>query len=142
MEGIRKLFEDSVAAAAPTVGNAAAIIDELRALEDRKSAISARQARLAVALDVVRRREQAALGLPADQLGAGVAAEVALARRESPAKGSRLLGLARALVTEMPHTLAALDTGRLNEWRATLLVRETACLSAADRAGVDSELAP
>jgi len=139
MEGSRKLF-DSVGAV-PVAGDAAAIIDELRALEDSKSAISARQARLAVALDLVRRREQAALGLPADQLGAGVGAEVALARRESPAKGSRLLGLARALVTEMPHTLAALDTGRLNEWRATLLVRETACLDADDRAAVDEELA-
>ena len=42
----------------------------------------------------------------------------------------------------MPHTLAALETGQLNEWRATLLVRETACLSAADRAAVDEELAP
>ena len=121
--------------------DAAAIIDELRALEDRKSAIAARQARLAVALDLIRRREHAALGLPPDQLGAGVGAEIALARRESPAKGSRLLGLARALVTEMPHTLAALDTGHLNEWRATLLVRETACLDAADRAAVDEELA-
>jgi len=125
----------------PMVGDAAAIIDELRALEDRKSAITARQARLAVALDLVRRREQAALGLFPDQPRAGVGAEVALARRESPARGSRLLGLARALVTEMPHTLAALDTGRLNEWRATLLVRETACLDAADRAAVDEELA-
>ncbi|MFC8410692.1 HNH endonuclease [Arthrobacter sp. NPDC057259] len=140
MEGSRKLFEESVGAV-PVAGDAAAIIDELRALEDRKSAISARQARLAVALDLVRRREQAALGVPADQLGAGVGAEIALARRESPAKGSRLLGLARALVTEMPHTLAALETGRLNEWRATLLVRETACLDAADRAAVDGELA-
>jgi len=140
MEGSRKLFEN-VVDADPVAGDAAAIIDELRALEHRKSAIAARQARLAVALDLIRRREQAALGLPADQLGAGVGAEVALARRESPAKGSRLLGLARALVTEMPHTLAALDTGRLNEWRATLLVRETACLDAADRAAVDEELA-
>ena len=42
----------------------------------------------------------------------------------------------------MPHTLTALETGQLNEWRATLLVRETACLSAADRAAVDEELAP
>jgi hypothetical protein len=41
----------------------------------------------------------------------------------------------------MPHTLAALDTGQLNEWRATLLVKETACLSAADRCAVDEELA-
>ncbi|WP_235500182.1 HNH endonuclease, partial [Arthrobacter sp. Leaf69] len=46
-----------------------------------------------------------------------------------------------ALVTEMPHTFAALEAGQLNEWRATLLVRETACLSAADRAAVDEELA-
>jgi hypothetical protein len=59
---------------------------------------------------------------------------------ESRARGSRLLGLAKTLVTEMPHTLAALDAGPLNEWRATLLVKETACLSAADRCAVDEEL--
>ncbi|QDY88867.1 DUF222 domain-containing protein [Arthrobacter sp. UKPF54-2] len=141
MEGNPRLFEESFGAD-PEVGDAAAIVDELRALEDRKSAIAARQARLAVALDLARRREQAAIGLPADQIGAGVGAEIALARRESPAKGSRLLGLAKALVTEMPHTLAALETGQLNEWRATLLVRETACLSAEERAAVDEELAP
>ncbi|EKT84116.1 hypothetical protein WSS_A03335 [Rhodococcus opacus M213] len=40
----------------------------------------------------------------------------------------------------MPHTLAMLRSGRLNEWRATLLVRETACLSAADRGIVDRRL--
>ena len=73
--------------------------------------------------------------------GKGVGAQIALARRESPARGSRLLGLAKALVTEMPRTLAALNAGELNEWRATLLVRETACLSAADRSAVDDRLA-
>lgn len=118
------------------------LIDEIRTLEDRKSVLAARQARLSVALDQLQRRQQSDAGIPTDQLGAGVAAQIALARRESPAKGSRLLGLAKALVTEMPHTLAALETGQLNEWRATLLVRETACLSAADRCGVDEELAP
>ncbi len=41
----------------------------------------------------------------------------------------------------MLHTLAALESGRLNEWRATLLVKETACLSAEDRCAVDEELA-
>ncbi|WP_311211388.1 MULTISPECIES: HNH endonuclease [unclassified Arthrobacter] len=66
---------------------------------------------------------------------------MALARRESPNRGSRLLGLAKALVTEMPRTLAALNSGQLNEWRATLLVKETACLSVEDRAAVDAELA-
>ncbi|NQD89652.1 DUF222 domain-containing protein, partial [Paenarthrobacter sp. CM16] len=49
---------------------------------------------------------------------------------------------AKALVTEMPRTLAALNKGLLNEWRATLLVKETACLSVEDRAAVDEELAP
>ena len=121
--------------------DSAGIIDRIRELEDWKSAASAEQARLAVAFDLLQRREQAAAGVPAEKLGAGIGAQIALARRESPARGGRLLGLAKALITEMPHTLAALETGQLNEWRATLLVRETACLTAADRAAVDDELA-
>ena len=125
----------------PAPDSAAALIDEIRDLEDLKSAMAARQARHAVALDLSQRRDQAAAGVPAEQLGTGIGAQIALARRESPAKGSRLLGLAKALVAEMPHTLAALETGQLNEWRATLLVRETACLTAADRAAVDEDLA-
>ena len=120
----------------------ARLIAEIRSLEDQKSALAARQARLSVAFDLIQRREQADAGMPAAELGAGVGAQIALARRESPAKGGRLLGLAKALVTEMPHTLAALEAGQLNEWRATLLVKETACLSAEDRAAVDAELAP
>ena len=121
--------------------DSAGMIDQLRELEDWKSAAAALQARITVAFDVRQRRDQASAGVPAEDLGAGIAAQVALARRESPARGSRLLGLAKALVTEMPHTLAGLETGQLNEWRATLLVRETACLSAADRSAVDEELA-
>jgi hypothetical protein len=106
-----------------------------------KSAISGLQAKIAVAFDLAQRQEQAAAGLPAAERGQGVSAQVALARRESPNKGSRLLGFAKALVTGMPRTLAALETGQLNEWRATLLVKETACLSVEDRCAVDEELA-
>ncbi|ABK05343.1 HNH nuclease [Arthrobacter sp. FB24] len=130
----------SLTVARPVV-DGAGMIDQLRKLEELKSAAAALQARVAVAFDICQRREQSDVGVPADQLGTGVAAQIALARRESPARGSRLLGLAKALVTEMPHTLAGLEAGRLNEWRATLLVRETACLSAADRSAVDEELA-
>ncbi|MBP2216155.1 hypothetical protein H4V95_001346 [Arthrobacter sp. CAN_C5] len=120
--------------------DAAGLIDQLRELEDLKSAIAGVQARITVAIDVAERDTQTLAGVPAAEQGKGVGAQVALARRESPSRGSRLLGLARALVTEMPHTLAALHTGQLNEWRATLLVKETACLSSADRAAVDEEL--
>jgi hypothetical protein len=115
-------------------------IDRIRRLEELKSAAAAAQARITVAFDRSQRAEQEAAGVAAKKLGSGVAAQVALARRDSPAKGGQHLGLARALVHEMPHTLAALQRGEISEWRATLLVRETACLSRADRSTVDAEL--
>jgi Domain of unknown function (DUF222)/HNH endonuclease len=135
--------EDLIAAAGSLhlSRDSAGLIDQLRGLEDLKCLVAGLQARIAVAFDAAQRRAQAQAGIPAAEQGQGVAPQIALARRESPNRGSRLLGLAKALVTEMPHTLAALDTGQLNEWRATLLVRETACLSAADRCAVDEELA-
>jgi hypothetical protein len=40
----------------------------------------------------------------------------------------------------MPHTLAALEGGALSEWRATILVRESACLDAEDRRRLDAEV--
>nr|WP_306639189.1 HNH endonuclease signature motif containing protein [Pseudarthrobacter siccitolerans] len=117
----------------------------MREFEDVKSAVAAKQARIAVAYDLEVRREQSAAGIPAAELGAGVGAgvgaQIALARRESPARGGRLLGLGKALVTEMPHAFAALQSGQLSEWRAILIVKETACLSAEDRAAVDEEIA-
>ena len=66
---------------------------------------------------------------------------MALARRESPHRGSRLVGLAQALVHEMPGTMAALRAGQISEWRATIVARETACLTREDRQTADGELA-
>ncbi|MHA7239496.1 HNH endonuclease [Arthrobacter sp. TMS1-12-1] len=117
------------------------LVSRIRAIEDLKSVLAADQARAALALDTARRRTEAAAGVPADQRGRGVGAEIALARRESPHQGSRLLGFARTLLNDMPHTLAALESGRLNEWRTTVVVRETVCLSAENRQAVDTELA-
>ncbi|WP_328356645.1 DUF222 domain-containing protein [Mycobacterium sp. NBC_00419] len=116
------------------------LVERIAALERLKAAAAAGQARLAVALDASRRAAEAAAGVPAARRGKGVSAEVALARRDSPARGSRHLGFAKALVLEMPHTLAALETGVLSEWRATLVVRESACLDVADRRRLDVEL--
>ncbi|HEX4698509.1 MAG TPA: HNH endonuclease, partial [Actinomycetes bacterium] len=115
-------------------------IELIRALEELKAAAAAAQARVSAGLYASVAAARAARGVPAAERGRGVAAQVALARRESPSRGSRHLGLARALTGEMPHTLAALTAGRLSEWRATLLVRETACLAVEDRRRVDREL--
>lgn len=121
-------------------GDESALVEAISSLERLKAAAAARQARLAVAFDEARRSAEAAAGVPAVRRGRGVAAEVALARRDSPVRGGRHLGLARALVHEMPHTLAALETGALSEWRATIAVRESACLDAEDRRRLDAEL--
>ena len=119
----------------------AGLIDQIRALEEVKASASAAQARAAALFDSVTRSVQAAAGMRLEQLGKGVGAQVGLARRESPHRGTRLLGLARILTREMPHTLHALTTGVISEWRATLLVRETACLSLEDRQKVDERVA-
>jgi hypothetical protein len=116
------------------------LIERIAELERVKSAAAAGQARAAAALDASRRAAEAAAGVPAANRGRGVASEVALARRDSPARGGRHLGFAKALVNEMPHTLAALEQGLLSEWRATLIVRESACLDIEDRQALDAEL--
>ncbi|WP_081416793.1 HNH endonuclease [Arthrobacter castelli] len=130
--------EDLRQVAAGTQGVA---IDSIRALEELKSAAAAAQARVSADFDQLERQRQAELGLSKEEQGKGVAARIALARRESPNRGNRDLGLAKALVHEMPHTLEALTTGILSEWRATLLVRETACLSIEHRGEVDRAIA-
>lgn len=94
-----------------------------------------------VAFDTAQRRAHAKAGIPAAEQGQDVAGQTALARHGSQNRGGRLLGLARALVTEMPHTLAALETGRLKR-RATLLVKEAACLSPEDRCVQSTRNAP
>ena len=116
---------DCLAVVDPGAGEAA-LVERIAQLERVKSAAAAGQARAAAALDAARRAAEAAAGVPGVRRGRGVAGEVALARRASPARGGRHLGFAKALVHEMPHTLAALACGTLSEWRATLIVRESA----------------
>ncbi len=108
-----------------------------RSWNDSKSAAAAEQARVTADLDAARRAREAADGVPAAKRGRGLSVEIALARHDSPNRGGRHLGFARALVHEMPYTLAALESGALSEWRATLIVRESACLSLEDRRTLD-----
>jgi hypothetical protein len=99
--------------------------------------VSAAQAHLAIELDASQRERQQAAGSPSAQYGRGVAAQVAWARRESPHRGQRHLGLATVVSAELPQTWRAWREGRITEWKATLIARETACLSRGDRGAVD-----
>ncbi|MGF2951427.1 DUF222 domain-containing protein, partial [Mycobacterium sp. THU-M116] len=132
------MFE-SLVAVDPASGEAA-LIERIAELERLKSAAAAGQARATAALEATRRANDTAAGVPPSRRARGLATEIALARHDSPTRGSRHLGFAKALVHEMPHTLAALETGRLSEWRATLIVRESACLDVEDRRTLDAEL--
>ena len=111
-------------------------VDLVACLEGVKGSASAAQAR---ATDALRcSREVVA---PQD-VGRSVGSVVALARRESPSLGDRFVGLARALVHEMPHTMAALSAGVCGERVAVAVVQATATLSVADRAVVDARVGP
>ncbi|MGV9803162.1 HNH endonuclease, partial [Mycobacterium sp. NPDC003449] len=118
----------------------AQLVARIAELERAKAAAAAGQARCAALLEAKRRAQETAAGVPAAKRGRGVASEVALARREAPTVGGRHLGFAKALVYEMPHTLAALECGALSEWRATVIVRESACLQVEDRRTLDAEM--
>jgi hypothetical protein len=118
----------------------ATLVECIAELEHFKSVAAAGQARLTAALDHKRRAREKAEGVPAAKRCRGLANEIALARHDSPNRGGRHLGFARALVYEMPHTLAALEAGALSEWRATLIVRESACLTVEDRGKLDAKM--
>ncbi|WP_066911630.1 HNH endonuclease [Millisia brevis] len=85
-------------------------------------------------------RQTCRLPEKAERVERSIAVQVGMARRESPHRGARRVGLAMVLTTEMPHTLAALRTGRIDEWRATVIVRETATVSREDRGKIDARI--
>ncbi len=117
---------------------------ELRVLVERceqlKSKAAAAQARATALWAEKRACAERERGVSRARRGKGLVTEIALARHDAPVKGNTHLGVANALVHEMPHTLAALESGVLSEYRAKLIVRESACLSVRDRRELDAEL--
>lgn len=113
-------------------------VDQLEALERLKSAVCAAQVRVADNLgtdtDATR-----TLGSAVHERSLG--AQLGLARRESPHRGRRLLGLARALVHDLPETYAALQRGDINEQRALIVAAGSSDLAHDDRWRLDAQLA-
>jgi hypothetical protein len=122
-------------------GGAATLIESIRALEDLKNAACAAQARAEVLFAAFERARQLRAGVRGDALGKGTAAQIALARRESPFMGTRHLKAANRLVRDMPGTMAACTSGALTEYRAQIVTVETEFLSPEERARVDELIA-
>ena len=127
--GVAALREELLAAL--TAHTERGLVDQITELERLKSAAAAQQARLTAELDERRRMVRAARELLGETRphepnpDAGLGRDIGLARRESPYDGRRKLGLARALLRDLPHTLAALEHGDLNERRAQIIATET-----------------
>ena len=118
-------------------------VDLIAELEALKSAAAAVQARLAAAMadDAIARLSPGSSREAQARAVRSVAGQVGLARRISPNRAGKLLGLARMLTTDLPETLLAVQEGRIGEWQATLVGRETVLLTSADRRTVDRRLA-
>ena len=117
------------------------LIDQITVLERVKSACAAAQARLTRASRCRSRPTAAARKVHPDRTRRSIAAQVGLARRDSRFRGQQHVGLAQALVEDMPHTLAALSRGDLSEFRARTIIEQLACLTPADRTRADSMIA-
>ncbi|MDN5814787.1 MAG: DUF222 domain-containing protein, partial [Yaniella sp.] len=133
-------LRDGLAVLDPVKSQAEAI-DDIRALEELKAACAAAQARRTAELEALRHEEEKARGVPKARRGNGLAAEVGLARGQSPARGTKYLTLARTLEDDMPLTKNALALGQINEERAQAVVNEVSWLAPEHRSEVDELMA-
>jgi len=123
-------------------GDSAAYIDRIRAEENLRCALAARQAKDTTDFVAKRTSEQRALGEPRSRVRRGIAKEVGLARRISHFDATRYVGQVGILTTELPETFARLSAGETSEYRVLLVARETAWLAPEHRATADREIAP
>lgn len=114
-----------------------ALLHELELLQRTSAALAVR---LQVGFHASQVAAQVEQGVAPSRAGKAVPDDLALARMTSPYWGSRDLTSARALVGEMPLTLAALGDGVIDDDQARLVTEGTACLSVEDRAEVDRRL--
>ncbi len=120
----------------PSDPDARGMLDQVEALERLKCAASAAQARITSDFDGHRNEAHPTHAVSDSSLGA----EIGVARHQSPHCGSRKLGLARALVDDLPATLAALARGDIDERRAEIIADGTRDLSREDRLAADAEI--
>ena len=142
--GLEQLAQLRVVLSSPLVlDDRPAQLAAIRLLEDLKNLTAAAQVSITNDLVVegqarVAHEKKGKLG-DAEKL---CSVDLGAARRESPRKARRLVGLARTLCTQLPHTYQAMKTGELSEYRAMIVAQATSHLSDADRATLDAEIGP
>jgi hypothetical protein len=100
-------------------------IDRIARLEKLRAATAALQVAESVRFAKSQVAEQLAADVHPDKIGRGIAEQIGLACRISPATAARLLNTARALWFELPDTYTQLVAGELSERLAEAVVSET-----------------
>ncbi|RNI22205.1 DUF222 domain-containing protein [Flexivirga caeni] len=136
------VLDPSSSAADALVSRQERVLDELRACDELRNALSARMARLAVVADELQRERDIVRRIPVADTARLVGSQVGFARRRSGRDGAAFVRLAHVLTQDMPQLLKALAAGLIDETAASRIARETLGLSAADRATVDEAIAP
>jgi hypothetical protein len=135
----------SAHAADPGSASDAARIDRIAVMERLRSTLAAAQCAEMVAFgrgQVEQQLAQIESGrLDPVALGRGISDQIALACRVSPFHGSRRLGVARALGSDLPAVGGLLAAGRISERVAEIVVSQTAHLAPEQRRRVDGQIA-
>ncbi len=127
------------AASAPSVG-VDSLLASIEVTEQILSLAGATQMSASVAFRAARIDQQRADGVPRKDLGKGVAEEIALVRRASPARTRNHLALERVVVESMPRTLDLLARGEICAWACDEVAKAVICLEDEDRARVDRDI--
>lgn len=117
-------------------------LDALHQLEIATRTMAAVSVQLQVAFYASQIAAQEQAGVSKGRRGRAVPDDLATARMCSPYVSSRELTAAKALCTQLPHTLAALVSGVISGYQARLVSEGTSCVDGAHRAEIDERLAP
>jgi hypothetical protein len=123
------------------LGEDAARVDVITALEKLKAAASAAQLDVITDFAASQAKAKKAMGFKARHAMRGVPEQVGLATRTSPSAAARQVTRARALREHLPETFALLRAGEVSVLVAVQVVNETSHLDADDRRTVDAQLA-
>src|SRR5699024_11636810 len=93
----------------------AQLIDRIRRVKDVMAAMTAVQAEDAAELEALRHENEKARGVPKARRGNGLAAEIGLARGQSPARWTKDVTMARTLEGDMHHNTNAMTVGQINK---------------------------
>ena len=135
------LAQLSAHAADPGSADGAVRIDRIAAMERLRAVLAAAQHAEMVGFGRRQVEEQITLvedgRLDPVAWGRGIADQIALACQVSPFHGSRRLGIARALDSDLPATGALLAAGQISERVAEMVVSQTSHLDPEQRRLVD-----